>query len=123
MKSRIVIFDIIIVIIVSALTFFAAYTAYMKPQGNAQILIQGQGREWTFPIDAEETIVVSGPIGNTIIKLKENSAWIESSPCDNQTCVAEGSVSKQGQWAACLPNGVLLIVEGKKDVEVDSIAW
>jgi hypothetical protein len=116
-------FDIIIILAVVCLTFFAAYTAYFKPQGNSHVLIRALNSEWIFPIESNETIVVSGPLGNTIVKIHENSAWVESSPCDNQTCMAAGSIARQGQWAACLPNNVLLIIHGIKDNEFDIIAW
>ena len=115
--------DIIIILLVAGLTFFAVYFVYMKPQGRSQFLIRGQGGEWTFPVGAEETIVVNGPLGNTIVRLNGQRAWVESSPCDNQNCVASGFLSRQGQWSACLPNNVLVIISGTEDNDVDEIAW
>ena len=88
-----------------------------------QVLIRGQGSEWIFPIEVQETVVVPGIIGNTIIRIEDQKAWVDSSPCDNQTCVASGYVGRQGQWAACLPNGVLLIIQGFGGDDVDAVAW
>jgi hypothetical protein len=73
-------------------------------------------------LDADETVVVNGPLGNTIVKIYENRAWVETSPCENQTCVASGIVMRQGQWSACLPNHVLLIIQGE-DNDVDAVVW
>jgi len=123
MKTWVKIFDFFIILIVAALTFFAVYTVYLKPQGQVRILIRGHESEWTFPVDAEETIIVSGPLGNTTVQIHNQNAWIESSPCDNKTCVAAGFVSKQGQWSACLPNNVLLIVYGSGDDYIDRVVW
>ena len=123
MKTYIKAFDVIIILVVASLTFFAAYMVYMKPQERSQVLIQGQDGEWTYPIEAEETVAVPGPLGDTIIRIKDNNAWVESSPCDNQTCVAAGIISKQGQWTACLPNNVLLLIYGTGDTDVDGIVW
>ena len=123
MKQKVKIPDIIIILLVAAVTCFSAYSAYLKPQGKTQVLIRGQGSEWTFPIDAEETVIVHGMIGNTTVQISKNRAWVESSPCHNQNCVAAGHVARQGQWTACLPNGVLLMVQGKGDEDVDIIAW
>ena len=131
MKPKLKLADIFIILIAASFVFFASYSVYMKPRENVQVLIRSQSGEWTFPADAEETIVVTGVLGDTIVRLHENRAWIESSPCDNQTCVASGFVSKQGQWAACLPNNVLLMIQGVtynevphvKEHELDSIAW
>ncbi|MCL2443017.1 MAG: NusG domain II-containing protein [Treponema sp.] len=123
MKTLVKKFDVIIILLVAALTFFTAYFAYIKPQGQPRILIRGLDGEWTYPFKTDETIIVHGPLGDTIVRVHENRAWIESSPCNNQTCVASGSVSRQGQWAACLPNSVLLLVDGSRDDDVDAVVW
>jgi len=122
MRVGVRIFDIIIILAVAGLTAFAFYIAYMRPQGTSLVLIRGDAGEWVYPLNAEETIVLKGPIGDTTVRIHENSAWIESSPCDNYTCIAVGSVSKQGEWVACLPNNVLLIIHGIND-GVDGITW
>ena len=98
------------------------------------MLIRGHGGEWLFPIDADEIIAVSGPLGDTIVRIGDNRARVESSPCDNQTCVASGLLTRQGQWAACLPNNVLLMIQGgtsggagseasRGGNDIDALAW
>jgi len=130
MKTWVKIIDIFIILAVAAITFFAAYVVYIKPQEKPQVIIRGQDGEWTFPLNAEETIIVTGPIGETTIRLSKNNAWIEASPCENKNCVAAGSITKQGQWTSCLPNNVLLMIQGTSsgdasagDNNVDSVAW
>jgi len=123
MKKRIKILDIIIILLSVCLTFSSAYAAYVKPQSTVRALIKGQDKEWTFPLDTNETVTVNGPLGDTIVKINEGKARIESSPCENQTCVGMGSVHKQGQWALCLPNKVMLFIEGTNDKDIDTITW
>jgi hypothetical protein len=123
MKSFLKIPDVLIIFLAAGLTFFSIFSVYMKPQSSSQVLIQAQDMEWTFPLSAEETVSVSGPLGNTIIRLHNNQAWVESSPCINQNCVETGFITRQGQWAACLPNNVLLIIHGAEDENVDAVAW
>ena len=117
--------DIIIVLFALFLTGFSAYAVYVNPQERARVLIGGQGQEWVFPLDAEETVEVPGPLGNTTIRIHGNEVWVERSPCVNQICVAQGRAHRQGAWAACLPNGVYFVIEGEKDSlnEVDAMAW
>jgi hypothetical protein len=123
MKIHVKKFDILIILFVTSMTLFSAYRIYMQPHDRIQVLIRGQDNEWIFPKEAETAVIVSGPLGNTIVKLHQNSAWVESSPCDNQNCVAAGSISRYGQWTACLPNNVLLIIKGEGNTDVDSISW
>ncbi|MCL2244157.1 MAG: NusG domain II-containing protein [Treponema sp.] len=123
MKLKIKLPDIFIITMALGLTLFSAYNAYLKPQDALLVLVRGQNSEWFFPLDARETVIVNGPLGETIINISENHAWVESSPCDNHTCEAAGKIFRQGQWAACLPNNVLLMIEGKKSENADTIAW
>jgi len=123
MIKRIKILDIIIIFLAVCLTLSSAYAAYVKPQSTVRVLIRGQDKEWTFPIETNETVAVNGPLGDTIVKISEGKAWIESSPCDNQTCVGMGYVHRQGQWALCLPNKVMLVIEGTDDEDIDIITW
>ena len=115
--------DILIILLSAGFVFFSAYSAYMKPRSSPQVLIRGQGGEWIYHIDAGETVVVPGPLGNTVVCILNNRAWVESSPCGNQTCVASGFISKQGNWAACLPNNVLIMIQGADDDDVDAVVW
>ena len=114
--------DVIVILLVAGITVFSAYNA-LKPRGNARVLIRGQGSVWTFPLDATETVAVSGPLGETLARIGGNQAWVEYSPCDNQTCVATGLISRQGQWAACLPNNVLLMIQGSGGEDADVVTW
>ncbi|MFA6505053.1 MAG: NusG domain II-containing protein, partial [Treponemataceae bacterium] len=61
---------------------------------------------------SEETLRVKGEIGETVVHIHDGKASVESSPCSNQTCVAAGSIDSNGQWVACLPNGVFVRIEG-----------
>ena len=104
--------DTVIIIIALAMIGFFAYSIYVQPRDTIQVLIEGSGRRWVFPLNADETIKVPGPLGNTIVRIHGHHAWVESSPCDNQICVAAGRLSGRGTFAACLPNFVLVIIEG-----------
>jgi hypothetical protein len=107
-------------------SFFFAYGGASAQSG---VTIKGEAAEWVFPLDADETVTVSGPLGDTIIEIRDNRARVLSSPCVNQTCVAAGAIDSPGQWAACLPNKVLLTIapapnSRSPDIrDVDAAAW
>ncbi|MCL2833799.1 MAG: NusG domain II-containing protein [Treponema sp.] len=123
-KKNIKILDIAIIFLAVCLTGFSFLKAYIQPQKTSQVLIKSADQNWIFPLDAEETITASGPIGNTVIRIHNGEAWIESSPCANQTCVAAGHISRQGVWTACLPNNVFLMIEGSdEEASIDSVVW
>jgi hypothetical protein len=100
------------------------YFVYAGAEGRGEVNLKGENGEWVFPLDAAETMVVSGPLGDTVVEIQSGRARIVSSPCMNQTCVSSGAVHAPGQWAACLPNRVMVYVgEGKHEDDVDAAAW
>ena len=108
--------DIVIIILAVGLTTVSAFTSYIKPKNTIQVMIEGPSQRWIFPLDTEETVSVKGPLGNTVVRIHGNEVWVDSSPCDNQTCVAMGHAKSRGDWVACLPNNVFFIVEGSNDI-------
>ena len=100
------------------------FFAWPDADGGSVVNLKGKDGEWVFPVDAAETIHVLGPLGNTLVEISGGGARITSSPCLNQTCVVAGAVHAPGQWAACLPNQVMLYVsKGKNEGGVDAAAW
>ncbi|GHT78274.1 hypothetical protein FACS1894130_04570 [Spirochaetia bacterium] len=127
MKGRFALkaYDVAVVGLAAALTVCSAVFVYGKGGADAQVIVQGSGRSWIFPPDAEERVVVAGPLGETVVEIRGGEARVVSSPCDNQICVVEGPVHAGGEWVACLPNGVFVLIEGRshEDGEIDGSVW
>jgi len=52
----------------------------------------------------------------------DGSINFEESDCPDKLCIIAGSLSRPGQFAACLPNGIVLKITGEKnDNEPDII--
>jgi hypothetical protein len=121
-------FDYVCLFCALAVTLLAVIPLYGGAGDQYTIRLKGENGAWVFPRDAEETVAVPGPLGDTVVEIRGGRARVLSSPCQNQTCVAAGSIHTHGQWVACLPNQVLVSVTGRgeiagKDAEVDAAAW
>ena len=110
-------FDFFAVALSLAVTAASAVYVYGGGTGDAKVIVEGGGKTWVFPLDAEETLSVRGEIGNTVVHIHDGKVAVESSPCENQTCVAAGAIDSNGQWVACLPNAVFVRVEGSSQNE------
>ena len=117
--------DFLIIGVSSALAALSAFAVYGHSGSAGQAIIQGEGKTWVFPLDAEEKVSVSGPLGKTVVEISGGRSRVLSSPCANQTCVAAGRLSRPGQWTACLPNKVFVYIEGTGDDDtiLDSTTW
>jgi hypothetical protein len=121
--------DLLIILFSLCLTAVAALWAYASPEGTARVEIRAGGKTWVYPLGAEMTIPVEGPLGETIVAIHGAEASVASSPCANKFCVAAGSLRRNGEWTACLPNDVFVLVEGggkaagEKNERVDAASW
>jgi hypothetical protein len=121
-------FDLGIIGLALGITVLSAVFVYTGTGSQDRIIIKGAGGTWVFPQDAREVITVLGPLGNTVVEIREGKARVLSSPCDNQTCVVAGAIQSHGQWIACLPNKVLVSIEGRgmsgeNEDELDGAVW
>jgi hypothetical protein len=117
--------DAVVALLSLGAVVFSSAAVYAKPRDNARVSVRGQDSAWIFPVDAEDTVTVSGPLGDTVVAIHGGRARVLSSPCGNQTCVAQGDIKASGQWIACLPNNVFAIIEsGAPDRDgLDATTW
>jgi hypothetical protein len=123
---RLRIFDFFILGFAAAITIYSGMRVYGGSVSSLHLTVKGKGGSWIYPMDKNELLEVQGPLGVTIVELKEGKARVVSSPCTNQNCIAAGTIHSNGQWTACLPNGVFLSIEGTPSNEtggIDVLAW
>ncbi|OHD79423.1 MAG: hypothetical protein A3J97_02335 [Spirochaetes bacterium RIFOXYC1_FULL_54_7] len=110
------------IIVASALAFVLSAMAIYGGPAPASLVVSSGTDEWIYPLSEARTIEVQGPIGITVIQIKDGQANIIASPCTNQTCVASAAVAHKGDWSACLPNGIFIRAESDyKDSDVDAV--
>jgi hypothetical protein len=116
--------DIAIALAAAGAIAFSAASAYGPGKGPAEAAIKGRGGEWVYPLSVDRDISVAGPLGETRIEIRDKAVRIEDSPCANKTCIASGAISRPGQWLACLPNQVIVRIEGgSEDEGVDASVY
>jgi hypothetical protein len=116
--------DILIAIAAVGVIVLTAVVAYGPGGGQVSAVLTGKGGEWVYPLSVDREIRVAGPLGDTIVEIQNGAVRIKDSPCPNKTCIAAGSIERTGQWLACLPNRVMIRIEGRRaDVGVDASAY
>ncbi|MFQ3547604.1 MAG: NusG domain II-containing protein [Termitinemataceae bacterium] len=116
--------DLVIFFLSLAITVVSFFLVYGSSSTDPQVIIEGSGKVWVYPLSTEISVSVPGPLGITIIEIHNGDVHVVASPCKNQLCVAAGSIRKPGQWVACLPNQVFVRIEGitAKD-DLDGTTW
>lgn len=103
---------------VIALALLLLPVLYFQFWGNnsagevVQIRVAG-GDALTLPLDRDKQIAVSGALGDSIIEIKDRQVRFIHSPCQGKQCVQTGWLRRDGELAACLPNGVTVQMVGR----------
>ena len=111
--------DLLIVALATAALIVLSISVYAGPS-SAMLSVSVDGSEWIYPLSNDRVIEVPGLLGMTRIVIQNGAAHIEDSPCENKTCVASPPISRTGEWAACLPNAVFIVIQGAENDELDA---
>jgi len=65
-------------------------------------------------LSRDQQIEVPGPLGVTIISIRNRKARIASDPSPRQYCVRQGWLQQSGEIALCLPNQVSVELAGSR---------
>ncbi|MBI9107511.1 MAG: NusG domain II-containing protein [Spirochaetales bacterium] len=123
-KADLKIFDYIIIALSAAAIIFLSVRIYTAEPGAPVLKVDTADYVYIYPLEEDMEVEVEGPIGSSHIIIKDGTAYISSSPCEDQLCVLMGGISEPGQWAACLPNRVFLSIEGgEDDEEIDILSY
>ncbi|MBS7260171.1 MAG: NusG domain II-containing protein [Treponema sp.] len=120
MKTRIRFFDVIFLLVFAACVAGAFAFAGRKKSAGADLVVKTPEGRFLYPLNRNAELDFEGVIGHTKVTIKDGQAWVTESACDNKNCIFMGKLSRPGDFAACLPNAVILTVEGP-DEEFDAI--
>ena len=120
MKTRIRFFDVIFLLVFAACVAGAFAFVGRKKSAGADLVVKTPEGRFLYPLNRNAELDFEGVIGHTKVTIKDGQAWVTESACDNKNCIFMGKLSRPGDFAACLPNDVILTVEGT-DEEFDAI--
>ena len=108
-----------VTIIYFSLNFFAKNKSPVK-----QVVIESGKNIWYYQLDKNKELKIKGNLGESTIKINDGFVLFENSPCPNKLCVQSSAITKNGEWIACLPNGVFVRIEGKDESsELDGTSY
>ncbi len=123
-KVKIRPFDIPILFTFAAMTVFFSAKLFCVKSESKTLMVQIGADKFAYSMEKELHLEFEGLLGKSHITVSKGEAWFDDSPCDNKICVESGKISRPNQWAACLPNGIIIYIEGISDSkkELDAIA-
>ena len=118
MKSR-YLRDLLIagVLLAAALLLFMAVRGRQVSGAEAVVMVDGkeQGR---YPLAIAGTFPLNG--GSNVLVIENGEAWVSEADCPDKVCMHMGKISRNGEFIACLPNRLIVSIEGGEDSGADA---
>ncbi len=115
--------DHLVVALAVGLVAFSYYSLW-QPGGEAdRVLVRAGGEAaQVLSLAQDRTLHVAGQAGESVIEIKDGQARFIDSPCEAKICIHAGWLKQNGDFAACLPNGVSLQLMSVKE-QFDTINY
>ena len=114
---------LVAVLLVAALAlFFVMRSLQARDTGTgAQAVVTVDGKEiGRYPLKKNGTFPLNG--GTNTLVVENGEAWVSEANCPDKVCMGMGKISRNGEFIACLPNRLLVVVEGAaEDSPVDGM--
>jgi len=119
---------IIILVLVAAVLSWLVVNKLGESEDVRQVVIETNGSVYkTIPMSKGmklQNIHIELENGNYIdIVVDENGAYVKDVECPDKVCQKTGLVSRVGQSIVCLPNKVVVYIEGKTESDVDDVSF
>lgn len=91
----------------------AAYVAMSQTGGDTVIIEQNGDMYGKYSLFEDATITIEGKDSKNIVTISGGEVTMSESTCKNQVCVRHGAITAAGESIICLPNRVVVRIEGK----------
>lgn len=92
----------------------ASYAAFWgdRTAGTEAAVFLGKEQVALLDLASDGDHDVDGRIGASVLRVQAGRIRFVDSPCPGRICVHSGWLARSGEVAACLPNGVVVEVQG-----------
>lgn len=112
-----------ILIFASIILVVLSFLLISKNSGEARLRIDANGKHYYFSLSNDYSIDSSILGVNVEIIIKDNSVRFIDSDCPDKLCIGMAALENEGQWSACLPNRVFMVIESQRESDLDDTVW
>ena len=88
-----------------------------KTGTDAVVTVRTSDGDEVYPLNKDGVFSLNG--GTNTLVIENGEAWVSEANCPDRVCMGMGKISKNGEFIACLPNQVIIVVEGGEESPVD----
>ena len=85
--------------------------------GAMAVVTVDSGEQQSYPLNKDGVFPLNG--GSNTLVIENGEAWVSEANCPDKSCMGMGKISRNGEFIACLPNRVIIVIEGGEENPVD----
>ena len=108
--------DIVLTVFVTVLSLASIGWVQVWSDGGKHVVVDVDGRHvLELSLDKNVTTTVTGPLGETVVKVENGAVSVPESACPHGYCTRMGPISHRGEIIVCAPNHVMITIHGGSD--------
>lgn len=112
---------ILIVALACALLLAWPVGSALAGQRASRVVVSGPGGQSVLALDRDGVYEIAGLAGGVTVRIRSGTVSVTEAACPDRICVRTGTVHSPGAVIACVPNGIVVRVEGRGDGRLDGI--
>lgn len=112
--------DIFIALLGVAGILLLAFRAHDGGQAQTLEVLHANNSLQQYSLAHDRMLHVDGPLGETVIEVRDGRVRVVASPCTAKLCIRAGWLDSAGAATACVPNRVSIALLGR-DPRFDAI--
>jgi hypothetical protein len=89
------------------------YVRELFPSGTLVEISFDNKIVYKLPLQEDRLVAVRGPLGESLIEIKDGRVRMKDSPCPDKICINQGWIERGA--IVCLPNKVVITVSGGEE--------
>jgi hypothetical protein len=115
--------DIILFFAILIVGIASSFAVAGSGSGGSRVEIEVDGSRYAvYRLDENRTVRIRQGKKLNVVRIRNGRVSMAESTCKNQICVNHAPISSTGENIVCLPNKVVVTIEGGGDREYDSIS-
>ena len=115
--TRLTPFDRKLLIVVAVLVALS-FSLLFRQSDGARVVVSADDRiVFVAPLDKDQRVELDGPLGVTVLQIENGGVRVINSPCSQKICIGMGEARNTGDLLACVPNQLVISIEGNNDGE------
>lgn len=111
-----------LILLLLLLALASLWLSIGRSVGSQVIIYENEQIAFVGPLDQARHLDLQGPLGITQVEIAGGKVRVTSSPCPRKICIAMGDAHRSGDLLACVPNLVVVRIEGEETKGYDLLS-